>query len=199
MSPVPSDCSASLRESLVSHEAWLPAESAERTDTRRVIDLLANEREPWSRDRRVHLTASAVIVHPSTERVLLRWHERLGFWAHVGGHADPGESEALSICLREAIEETGITDLRPLTVPGQLAEGAILQVAVVPVPGRGSEAAHEHADIRFLLATGEPEAARPESEAAPIRWLPFDEALEVIGADNLRVAVERARMLLGGV
>ncbi len=186
-----------LRAALVSHEATFETDSIEAADVRRMIELLDTDSEPWSRSRPVHFTASAIVVHPPSGRVLLRWHERLGFWAHIGGHADPGETDAWAICLREAREETGLRDLGFVEAPGRLMERALVQVAVVPVPAGHGEPEHEHADLRFLLFTNRPDEVRPEAESAPLRWVGFDEAMVVIGADNLRVGVHRARGVLG--
>jgi 8-oxo-dGTP pyrophosphatase MutT (NUDIX family) len=36
-----------------------------------------------------------------------------GGWLQVGGHGDPGEGDPLAIALREAAEETGLSDLVP--------------------------------------------------------------------------------------
>ena len=71
-------------------------------------------------------------------------------------------------------------------------------MAVVPVPAGRGEPAHEHVDLRYLLATERPERAVPERPTAPLRWLPVAEALEAVGEDNLRVALVRVAALLGG-
>ena len=47
------------------------------------------------------------------DRLLLRWHERFNRYQQVGGHGDAGEDDPLGVALREAREETGLTDLRP--------------------------------------------------------------------------------------
>lgn len=60
------------------------------------------------------MTGSALMVHPSSGRVLLRWHERMQRWLQIGGHGDPGESDPLAVALRERREETGLPDLAPL-------------------------------------------------------------------------------------
>src|SRR5215469_10879597 len=86
---------------------------AEAADLARMTSLAAAAAEPWSRAQPLHFTASALVVHPPTRQVLLRWHVRLGRWLQVGGHADPGESDPLAVALREASEETGLTDLVP--------------------------------------------------------------------------------------
>ncbi|HXV93580.1 MAG TPA: NUDIX hydrolase, partial [Pseudonocardia sp.] len=84
----------------------------------------------------------------------------------------------------------GLTDLAPWPDAG------IVHVVIVPVPARGDEPAHEHADLRFVLTTGEPEAARPETPTAPLRWLTFPQARELTVEANLRETLSRARDLL---
>ena len=70
--------------------------------------------DPWSRSQLpLHFTASALVVHPASRRVLLRWHVKQDRWLGVGGHGDPGETDPLQIALREAREETGLSDLVP--------------------------------------------------------------------------------------
>jgi 8-oxo-dGTP pyrophosphatase MutT (NUDIX family) len=142
----------------------------------------------------LHVTASALVVDPSTGRVLLRWHDRLSRWLHVGGHAEPGEDRPFDIARREAQEETG---LRDLTAWPEADRPQLIHVVVVAVPASGSEAAHEHADLRYVLATSQPERAEAETAATPLRWLPLDEAIEVAGEDNLVVALRRLKALPG--
>lgn len=123
----------------------------------------------------LHLTASALVVHPATGRVLLRWHAKQERWLQVGGHGDPGESDPAAIALREAIEETALTDLRPWPGP----QPDLFQVTVVPVVAAKGEPAHEHADLRYLLATDRPDDVPPEVEGVPLRWLSVEEAVTV--------------------
>jgi 8-oxo-dGTP pyrophosphatase MutT (NUDIX family) len=166
-----------------------------------LIDWLAWVGDPWDRSAALHLTASALVVHRESARILLRWHERLVAWAQVGGHGDPGEEDPLAIALREAAEETGLRDLRPCVVPGRLGWGELLHVDVVPVPARpgaesrAAEPAHEHADLRYLLETDLPAEARAESEGAPVRWVSFAEALSLTDSST-RELVERARAVV---
>jgi 8-oxo-dGTP pyrophosphatase MutT (NUDIX family) len=162
----------------------------EHADVERVHGLMASGADPWSRATPLHLTASALVVHPASRRVLLRWHQRQGRWLQVGGHGDPGETDPLAIALREAAEETGLPDLAPWP------DGAIRHVVVCDVAAGRGEPAHEHADLRFLMATEQPDAVRPESPDAPLRWLGIDEAREVVGVNNLQVTLDRAEQAL---
>lgn len=169
--------------------AFLPSGEDEIADAARIRALIAASENPWSRSLPLHLTASALIVHPHSQRVLLRWHQRQQAWLQVGGHGDPGERDALAIALREAAEETGLVDLTPWP------DASIRQVVIVPVPAARDEPAHEHADIRFVLATSDPDAIRPEQPDAPLRWLTVPQASELTSEANLRELLARVGRL----
>jgi 8-oxo-dGTP pyrophosphatase MutT (NUDIX family) len=164
---------------------------AERADLVRVRELMASG-DPWTRASLLHITGSAIVFHPPSDRVLLRWHERQQNWLQVGGHADPGETDPLAIALREAAEETGLPDLVPwpdATYPHPI------QLVIVPVPPGKGEPAHEHADLRYVLATSRPDEIIPESGSAHLRWLTLDEALDFVHEDNLRECLARLAKL----
>ena len=171
-------------------DGYRPEGDAETADLRRVRSLAEAAEDPWRRDIPLHVTASALIVHPPTARVLLRWHERQQAWLQVGGHGDPGESDALAIALREAGEETGLPDLAPWP------DARLRQLVIVGVRRGKGEPAHEHADLRFFLATGAPEAVRAENEHAPLRWLSLAQAREANSEANIREALARLERLL---
>jgi len=171
---------------------YRPQGETEAADVERVRALAEAADDPFLRSMPLHLTGSALIVHPASQRVLLRWHQRQQAWLQVGGHGDPGESDPLAIALREAAEETGLDDLEPWP------DAQLRHVVVVPVPANRTEPAHHHADLRFVLATHAPEAVRPESPDAPLRWLTPDEAQAATSEANLRETLSRARRLLAG-
>ena len=171
-------------------DAYLPRTDAEARDLERVR-ALAGQGAAWSRAEPLHVTASALVVHPPTRRLLLRWHERQQAWLQVGGHADPGESDPLAVACREAVEETGLDDVRPWPT------GELQHLVIVAVPARGDEPAHHHADLRFVLATDAPERARPENPSAPLEWLSLADALVRTAEDNLRETIRRAEAVLG--
>jgi 8-oxo-dGTP pyrophosphatase MutT (NUDIX family) len=118
-------------------------------------------------------------------RVLLRWHQRQQAWLQVGGHGDPGEVDPLAVALREGAEETGLADLVPWP------DRALRHALIAPVPAGRAEHAHEHADLRFVLATESPRDARPETADAPVRWLSTAEAVRLTSEANLRESLAR--------
>lgn len=147
--------------------------------------------DPWNRTTPLHVTASALVVHAESRRVLLRWHDRQQAWLQVGGHGDPGEIDPVMVALREGREETGLTDLAEWS-----ADRSPLHIVVVPVPPKGDEPPHEHIDVRYLFTTESPDAAVPESETAALRWLSFEQARTATREENLRETLRRAQRRL---
>lgn len=168
---------------------YIPRSDAEALDVDAVISLVVDGRA-WDRSSPLHVTASALIVHPPSRRVLLRWHERQQGWLQVGGHGDPGEHDPLAVAIREGAEEAGLADLHPWPTAD------LQHVVVVPVPANAREPAHHHADLRFFLATAQPELASPEQPAAKIQWLEPDEAMRLTSEDNVKETISRAAALL---
>lgn len=174
---------------LVGHS---PAGVDEQADVDRIVMLAGKVSDLWSQDLPLHLTASALVVHVDTGRVLLRWHARQQAWLQVGGHGDAGERDPLQVALREGREETGLTDLRPWP------DAALLHAVIVPVPAKGDSPAHRHADLRFVLATDHPDDATPERSDAPLRWVTPEQALSLTSEANLQESIDRVHQLLTG-
>jgi 8-oxo-dGTP pyrophosphatase MutT (NUDIX family) len=175
--------------------AWLAhhrAGSPEETDDLARMNTLVDRDDAWTRDGPLHFTGSAFVVHPLTRRVLLRWHARQEAWIQVGGHADPGERDPLAVARREAEEETSLVDLVPGPRP------LLLHTVIVPVPASAREPAHEHADLRFVLATDDPAAAAPENSSGHLRWLSITEAHALTSEDNVRESLRRIEALFDG-
>lgn len=172
-------------------DSYTPSSTQERVDVARVRAALDHD-DVFSRSTPLHVTASAFVVHLPTQRVLLRWHTKMHRWMQVGGHFDPGETSPRAVALREATEETGLTDLELL---GDATRGPI-QIVIVPVPANGEESAHEHADIRYVFTTRHPEDAEPETAAAKLRWLPVATASTEIEEENQRVFLLRTQAVI---
>lgn len=110
-----------------------------------------------------HLTGSAWIVSPDRSRVLLTHHRKLGKWLQLGGHAD-GDPDLLSVALREAREESGLTRLRPLSAEP-------FDVDRHWIPERKSEPAHWHYDLRFLIEADPNEPLIVSHESKDLAWV----------------------------
>jgi 8-oxo-dGTP pyrophosphatase MutT (NUDIX family) len=134
----------------------------------RVIEFVRAHEDCFERScREGHVTGSAWILSPDHRCVLLTHHRKLGRWLQLGGHAD-GDADPLRVALREAREESGMSDFCPL--PDE-PDPVPLDVDVHVIPACGSEAAHAHFDVRFLLeaAAGQEPVASEESHA--LQWV----------------------------
>lgn len=114
-----------------------------------------------------HLTGSAWIVDASRTRTLLTHHRKLDKWLQLGGHAD-GDEDLLAVALREAREESGLTELRPVSI-------AIFDVDRHWIPPRQSEPGHNHYDLRFMIQADPSEPLVVTSESKDLAWVAVDE------------------------
>lgn len=141
----------------------VPADARERAFADEMWVLLA-EPGAFQRDHFVpgHFTASAFVLSPDGERLLLIHHRKLGRWLQPGGHFEPGDEGPIQAAFREVQEETGLTALR------QVGAG-LLDVDVHLIPPHKEQPAHRHFDLRILLRA-ESEQLAPGDEVAGARW-----------------------------
>lgn len=112
-----------------------------------------------------HVTASALVISDSADEVLLTLHPRLGRWVQLGGHCEESDPDILAAALREATEESGISDLR---IDPDLAAVHVHPVTCsLGVPTR-------HLDLQFIAHA--PAGAQPaiSDESLDLRWWPID-------------------------
>ena len=157
---------------LAALEAHAPCDAREAEDLGIITALVRQERTPFDRALTAgHLTASAVVVAADGERVLLVHHRALDRWLQPGGHGEPGEDDPARIALREAREETGVAGLCP-----HPAHPGLLDVDVHRIPAKGRVAAHDHLDLRFLVAAPADATLAPcPEETRAVRWFAWDE------------------------
>lgn len=121
-----------------------------------------------------HVTTSAIIVSPDLEQVLLIDHIAIGRWLQPGGHYEPADRFFQSAA-REAVEETGVTDLR-LHPWHQRHEDVPLVIDTHDVPGKPSrqEPDHVHHDLQYLfVADPGLELRHQADEVHAAQWHPL--------------------------
>ena len=165
------------RENLICQiEKYQPFNEQEATDKTLILEWIRNNENAFSRENTVaHITASAWVVNKDRSKVLMAYHNIYNSWSWLGGHAD-GETELLSVAIREVKEEAGISDVRPvseeifslesLTVDGHVKKGKYVS-------------SHLHLKVTYLLeADSEEKVSVKEDENSGVAWFAPNEALE---------------------
>jgi 8-oxo-dGTP pyrophosphatase MutT (NUDIX family) len=142
-----------------------PVEAQQTLDTIRFVeahaDCLLRSCTPG------HLTGSAWIVSPDRRVTLLTHHHKLDKWLQLGGHAD-GDMDLLAVAMREAFEESGLTELRAI-------QTGVFDVDRHWIPERKGEPGHYHYDLRFLIEANPAEPLRITSESKDLAWVELSE------------------------
>lgn len=155
-------------------QAFRPWNEQEARDRDALLRLLEGGQAPYGREDPAHLTASAWVVSPDRSQVLLAYHNLFNSWTWLGGHAD-GERDLLSVALREAREESGLADIRPVSP-------VIYSVEILTVDGHEKRgryvSSHLHLNVSFLLEA-DPDApirCKPDENSA-VAWFGLEEAV----------------------
>nr|WP_106782517.1 NUDIX hydrolase [Lysinibacillus timonensis] len=135
-----------------------------------------------------HFTASAWLVNQDHTKVLMVYHNIYNSWSWVGGHAD-GDANLLGVALKEAKEETGLTNVKPVIED-------IYSIEILGVPAhekRGKHVStHVHINVTYLLEADENEFTiiKPD-ENSDIRWMTLDEAVEASTEPDMKVVYRK--------
>lgn len=110
-------------------------------------------------------------MNTTMDKVLMVHHNIYNTWAWTGGHAD-GDSDLLYVALKEAKEETGVDNIKPLSEE-------IVSIDILPVYGHIKKgkyiSAHLHLSIAYVLIADEnEELTMKEDENSGVRWIPVD-------------------------
>ena len=138
-----------------------------------------------------HVTASAAILDPPTERILLVMHRKVGRWLQPGGHCEAGDATLADAALREATEESGIIGLRVLS--------GIIQVDRHPAPCQPG-VVDEHLDVRYLVVAPPNTAPLASDESDDARWFGWAQLPDGIEPTIVEMlALARSRLAGGGI
>ncbi|MET7350469.1 NUDIX hydrolase [Streptomyces mirabilis] len=138
----------------------------------------------WKACTAGHITASALVIDPVGDRVLLTLHRKLQMWLQMGGHCEPGDPTLAAAALREATEESGIEGL--ILLPG----GPVtLDRHAIPAP------CNWHLDVQYAALAPAEAVAALSDESLDLRWFPYEEVADVADASVVRLLeATRARL-----
>ena len=155
---------------------YRPCNAQEQRDQALILDFLEKNGDAFLQSNLLaHMTASSWIVNPERTKTLMVYHNLYDSWSWTGGHAD-GETDLLSVALREAREETGIEHVRPLSPE-------IFSLEVLTVDGhekRGEYVpSHLHMNVTYLLEAEESDTLHIcREENSGVAWFTLEEALK---------------------
>ena len=163
-----------MKEKLIRQvEAYIPFNEQEAADKATLLSLLRENTDISRRDNlAAHLTASAWVVNPERNKVLMAYHNLYNSWAWLGGHAD-GNFDLAAVAKKEAREESGLTDVR-------LVSDDILSLEILTVDGHEKKGkyvpSHLHLNVTFLLEADPHAPIRvKEDENSQVGWIDFSD------------------------
>ena len=152
-----------------------PCNEQEETDKNQILSLLSGGQDLYTRDNPVaHLTASSWVVSPDRKQVLLIYHNLYRSWAWMGGHAD-GDRDLLAVALREVREESGLTEVHPVS-------DSIYSLEILTVDGHEKHgkyvSSHLHLNLTYLLEADPAAAVRCKpDENSRVGWFALEDAI----------------------
>lgn len=147
---------------------YSPFFEEEKTAKKNIIEFVKNNPDCFERHlKKGHITASSFIVNSDNTKTLLMHHKKLNIWVQLGGHAD-GLNDVLEVAIKEACEESGLDDIRPVSKE-------IFDLDIHKIPANGKDPEHLHYDIRFLLKTDKEFLIQKNDESNGLCWFNQDE------------------------
>lgn len=166
-----------------------PIDSHEQAMTEATIAFVEQHPDCFERSLLIgHVTGSAWVVSPDRKQVVLIHHRKLDRWFQPGGHAD-GDPDVAQVALKEAEEETGLTNLHLVHPSDESAP--IFDVDVHTIPARKEVPAHLHYDIRFLVEADPKKAFVQNEETQDIQWVFLGKVKEYTEEESITRMVKK--------
>ena len=157
-------------------EKFRPWNEQEARDQEEILARLARGEALYTRENTAaHFTASGWVVSPDRKQVLMAYHNLYDSWAWLGGHAD-GERDLLKTAMREVMEESGLTEVKPVSEE-------IYSVEILTVNGHEKHgsyvSSHLHLNVTYLLEADPalPVHNKPD-ENSRVAWFSLEEAVK---------------------
>lgn len=168
---------------------YQPKNQQEATDQKAMLEFIDRNPDCLLRSNLIaHLTASAIVVDPSFQKVLFVYHKLYDSWSWVGGHAD-GDDNLLRVALKEAREETGVARIEP-------HHDSIIGLDIIHVTNHIKKQVfvpdHLHLNVTYLLVADStaPVQIKPDENSA-VRWFEIDEVLEFVSEARMKPVYQK--------
>ena len=168
--------------------AYVPFNEQERSDKARFLEVLDLENILTRENEEAHVSSSAWVMNEALDQVLMAYHNIYQSYSWLGGHAD-GDPDLCAVALREAKEESGITELTPFS-------REILALDILPVPAhinRGKPVKeHEHLNVTYLfIAPTDQTLSVKADENSAVAWIPIADLPKVVSEARMLPVYEK--------
>lgn len=166
-------------------ENYKPINMQEEKDKEVILEYLSYFDNLLTRDNNfAHFTSSAFIVNQDYTKVLMAYHNIYKSYAWLGGHMD-GINDPLKVAIKEAEEESSITNLELIT-------NDIISLDVIEVVGHFKRnkwvTPHVHLNVTYLFKANDYDFIKEKSdENSSVKWLPIANIDDFVSEENMLV------------
>lgn len=162
-------------------EKFIPYNEQEEVDKRIMLKYLNDYDNVLTRENEFgHFSSSAFVLNKDRTKILMIYHNIYNSWSFVGGHCD-GDDDFLNVAMKEAKEETGIKDVKPISKD-------IYSLEIINVDGHIKNGkyvgSHAHLNATYLLEADETDSIKiKEDENSGVKWFPINEMLNNVSEE----------------
>ncbi|WP_455543983.1 NUDIX hydrolase [Intestinibacter sp.] len=150
-----------------------PINEQEENDKKLILDFIEKNDDVLYRENEyAHVTSSGLIFNDTLDKILMVHHNIYNTWSWTGGHAD-GDSDLLSVAIKEAKEETSVENIEVL-------DENIIALDILPVVPHIKKgkfvSGHLHFCISYALVADENSHIQAKTdENSGVKWIKIDE------------------------
>ena len=167
-----------------------PSCEQEENDKKLIVGLVKEHGDKllYRESELFHITSSSLTMNKTLDKVLMVHHNIYNSWSWIGGHAD-GETDLLSVAMREIQEETGVSNVRPAQ------ENAIsLDILTTNAHKKKGKhvSSHLHLNVSYYIIADEKEGLRIKpDENSGVKWIPVDELEQYVTEPDMMLIYKK--------
>lgn len=123
-----------------------------------------------------HIVASGFVYNKDTKKFLVLYHNDMKMYLYPGGHIDKLDINPYKAAIREVKEETGISNLKVLSVSENEIIPFDIDTHIIEYNHRLDLPSHYHFDLRYLFLVDNIDFVKiDEEELSDYKWVSMDE------------------------
>ena len=166
-------------------KGYTPVNEQEKADLNYMLYMYEKQKDElfYRESLATHFSASCWITNKEHDKVLLNYHNLYKNWGWLGGHND-GDKDFLSVALKEAKEESGLTNIKPLLEDP-------ISIEILPVTYHIKKgkfvSSHTHMNVTYLFEASDKEELKIKpDENSGLKWVLLDEAIEITNEEGMK-------------